>query len=210
MKNLVILFCAIGILSGVQVASATVVHFDFVVVQNPTAAVFGDLFDGAALDTNLWFPTGSPGPQAGGLLEMHGGDSIAASLALNSQAGVVAQALVNLTSFDADSAVALTFGAGADSVGMVVTPTFSFVGNGGGLLGLEALNPGASALLTLAVDPDGNIAATVNDITIYTGPGAGPLTIDSLTLQALPEPSTALAGLLVAGIFGLRRSRSAA
>lgn len=197
------------VLLAVQVASATTVHADFALVQSGSVAVFGDAFDGAALSSPPWFPSGSPGPQAGGLLEMHGGDDIVAPLSLDPQADANAQALVNLTDFTGDSALALTLGAGQDSVGLVVTPTFSFVGNGGGLLGTIPLDPGAAALLSLTIDTVGNVAATVNGTTVYDGPGAGPLTIDSIRIQVLPEPTTMLAGLMLVSIAAVRRNRRA-
>lgn len=191
-----------------QAAWATTIHADFVLVQNGSAAVFGDLFDGPALNSPPWIPTGSPGPQAGGLLEMKGGDQIVAALSLDAQADVISQAMINLTDFAAgDSAVALSVGAESDNVGLVVTPTFSFVGNGGGLLGVLPLDPGTAALLSIGIDPLGNILATVNGTTIYDGPGAGPLNIDSIRIQVVPEPSTALAGLLLAGVALRRRNR---
>ncbi len=196
--------CAIGLLAVAGTAQATEANLDFVVITNPTAAIFGDLFDDTLLDAPPWTPSGSPGPEAGGFLTMTGGDSITANFSADPQALLIAQASAQLTDFGPGSTLLISLGSGADSVGLAVTPTFSFVAAGGPLLGAVPLDPGGLVALTLGVTPGGAISAAVNGIPIYVGPG-GPATLDTVTVQVIPEP--AMLGALGLGSVALLRRR---
>jgi hypothetical protein len=184
-------------------SGVTTVNGDSVVVLDGATPIFADLFDAPALQTPPWVVlSGAPGPQSGGLLELHAGDLIFAPFTPGTgDTTVVFDAA--LADFGADSALTLLlFGQDpADLLNLTLTPTTAVLSNEAGVVSAVLLSPGATSSMVLTVS-GGNVGAAINGAPVFFGAEAfGPAV--ALGILVTPEPASLLA--LVGAMVLVRR-----
>ncbi len=192
---------------GVASASATVVQADFVIAFDGAVPVFGDGFDAAGFQSPPWsVVSGAPGPQAGGLLDLHGGDMILAPVAVSGQNDTTLVFQGNLADFPADAGLTLMlFGQQpGDFLSITVTPTAAVLSNEAGPLGAILATPGATTQLSLTYSTTGNASGTLDGAPIgFAADSFAPAS--AVGILVTPEPAGILAALT--GLVLIRRGR---
>ncbi|UCE59458.1 MAG: PEP-CTERM sorting domain-containing protein [Phycisphaerales bacterium] len=189
-------------------AFATTVELDAVSVVNGSP-LFVDDFDTGLLDSPPWAVlSGTPGPEAGTALQMHGGDYIATWFGVDPSMDVTTTAVLNLADFPAGSSVSLLlFGAADDylSLSVVKDPDLAILSYGISPLAAIPFTDSAVAL-TLKNGADGTVTASTTMDTVFNGPFPfGPVT--GAGILVVPEPATLVLLGTGASLLSLRRTR---
>ncbi|NOT00366.1 MAG: PEP-CTERM sorting domain-containing protein [Phycisphaerales bacterium] len=183
---------------------------DLIFATSNGTPFFGDHFDNGVLEPIWDVVAGSPGPETGTTLDLHGGDLLLAPLSYDPQTDLAVASMLDVSGMQpGDLAAVVLYGANRGDI-------LAFIlGNGTAFATDETFAPlgvtsyvGELAVVELNYDADGTFRAIVNGSSAFDGIPGGFGPVSEVGLLAIPEPATVTFMIVGLGLSALRRRRS--